>query len=322
MNNEENGSVPEGEVKEQETQPEKQISTVKTLSKKQKRLHTAFQWTMITIGSLMMAVSVFFFQTPYKITLGGIAGVAYLLQQVALTQGIWMIILNGALLIIGLIVLGKNCTIRTIYSCGLYTGAIFVLEKIADATNIPEKIAGDETYLALTYAIILFGIGGALIFNCGASSGGTDIIALIFKKFTHINVGVALLIVDFTVICVSIMALDSREIVFYSFMGLIIKNFLLDSIIEGLGRTKYLTVITSMPDEIGKYILEKVHHGYTVYDARGGYTGDAKQVIITICKRNEAWKLKNKIKQIDPSSFVIISNANEIMGKGFGGTAL
>ncbi len=102
-------------------------------------------------------------------------------------------------------------------------------------------------------------------------------------------------------------------------MGLFLKSFLLDGVIESLSRTKYITIITSMPEEIGKYILEVVNHSYTVYDARGGYTGAKKNVILTICKRSEAWKLKTKIKEIDPSAFVVISNANEILGKGFGG---
>lgn len=320
MNNEEKDSVPvEAEVTE-ETQPEiKPVGVSELLTKKQQTTHTILQWLMITVGSIMMAFSVYFFQTPYGITLGGIAGVAFLLENATkLSQGIWMLIINGALLVIGLIVLGKKCTIRTIYSSLLYTGVINLLEIIGKATDIPYQLT-QNTFLALTYAILLFGIGGALIFNCGASSGGTDIIALIFKKFTHLNVGVALFIVDLTVVCITIYSV-SVEIALYSFMGLFAKTFLLDSVIEGLGRTKYLTVITSMPDEIGKYIIEKVHHGYTIYDARGGYTGDEKKVILTICKRSEAWKLKTKIKQIDPSAFVIIANANEIMGKGFGGT--
>lgn len=321
MDNEEktDSLTPESETKGTEVQaPSGELQT-----KKQKAAREAARWGMITLSSIIMGCSVYFFQTPYGITLGGIAGISFLLEKVALTQGIWMLIINGVLTVLGLIILGKDCTIRTVYATAIYTGTVNLLELIGKATNLQHPITGNaDPILALLYAIILYGVGGAIIFNCGASSGGTDIIALIFKKFTHINVGIALLIVDFTVICVSVMALDSREIVFYSFMGLIIKNFLLDSVIEGLGRTKYLTVITSMPDEIGKYILEKVHHGYTIYDARGGYTGDEKKIIITICKRNEAWKLKNKIKQIDPSSFVIISNANEIMGKGFGGTAL
>ena len=321
MNNEENGPVSEEEVKEQETPKEtQQISQVKTFTPRQKKMRVAFQWTMISVGSIMMALSVYFFQTPYQITLGGIAGVAYLLKEgVGLSQGVWMLIINGALLVIGLIVLGKQCTVRTIYSSALYTGVINLMELIGNKTGLDPKLAGGETFLALTYAIILFGVGGALIFNCGASSGGTDIIALIFKKFTHLNVGSALFIVDFAVICISITSLESKEIAMYSFMGLFAKSFLLDSVIEGLGRTKYITIITTMPDEIGKYIVEKVNHSYTVYDARGGYTGDSKQVILTICKRSEAWKIKTKIKAIDQNAFVIISNANEIVGKGFGG---
>ena len=317
-NEEKSASTQESEVATETQTQLKTVATVDPVDRKQKTRRLLFQWAMITVGSLMMALSVYFFQTPKGITLGGIAGIGFLLAKVALTQGIWMLIINGALLILGLVVLGKQCTLRTIYSTALYTGGINLLELI----DAPNPLPGESTtFLALTYSIILFGVGGALIFNSGASSGGTDIIALIFKKYTHLNIGIALFIIDLVVVCITIYTV-SPEIALYSFMGLLIKAFLLDSVIEGLGRTKYITVITSMPDEIGKYIIEKVHHGYTVYEARGGYTGDAKHVILTICKRSEAWKLKTKIKQIDPSSFVIISNANEIIGKGFGGTAL
>ena len=323
MNNKDKGPAPEGsdvgkDVKSAETQA---LSPHDILVRKQNAKRTVLQWLIITVGSIMMAASVYFFQTPYDITMGGIAGVAFLLQQATkLSQGIWMLIINGALLIIGLIVLGKKCTIRTIYSSALYTGAVNLLEVIGKHTNMPEQLTS-STLLALIYAIILWGVGGALIFNCGASSGGTDIIALIFKKFTHLNIGVALFIVDLIVVSTTIYTVNV-EIALYSFMGLFAKTFLLDSVIEGLGRTKYITIVTTMPEEIGKYIVEGVHHSYTIYEARGGYTGDEKKVILTICKRSEAWKLKNKIKQIDPSAFVIISNANEIIGKGFGGTAL
>ena len=300
-----------------ETKNKKQETAALPLKRTKKQ--TVLQWVMITVGSFMMAISVYFFQTPNNITLGGVAGIAFLLEKVALSQGVWMLIINGALMILGLIVLGKQCTVRTIYSSALYTGLIYLFELIGKSVNIQHPVTGDSIFLALTYSILLFVVGGALIFNCGASSGGTDIIALIFKKFTRLNVGVALFIVDFAVVCITIYSV-SVETALFSFMGLFAKSFLLDSVIEGLGRTKYITVITSMPDEIGKYIIDEVHHSYTVYEAKGGYTGEQKQVILTICKRSEAWKLKTKIKQIDPCAFVIISNANEIMGKGFGGT--
>ncbi len=291
----------------------------KPVSPRSKKMNSLMQWVFITIGSLIMAISVYFFQTPNNITLGGVAGIAFILEKVALSQGIWMVIINGALLLLGLVVLGKQCTVKTIYSSALYTGLIYLFELIGKVADIQHPVTGGSTFLALTYSILLFGVGGALIFNCGASSGGTDIIALILKKYTRLNIGVALFVVDFIVVSITIYSV-SIEIALYSFMGLFAKSFLLDSIIEGLGRTKYITVITCMPDEIGKYIIEEVNHSYTVYEAKGGYSGEPKKVILTICKRNEAWKLKTKIKQIDPSAFIIISNANEIMGKGFGGT--
>lgn len=330
MNNEEKSPVQEGTTTEAPLpeEGEKKEGTRSNIKKienanelltvNQKRMREAVRWLLIAAASIIMGCSVYFFQTPYNITLGGIAGVGFLLGKVALSQGVWILIINGFLIVLGLIVLGKQCTIGTIFSAGLYTGTINILELIDKAVDIPDKIAGEEPLLALMYAVLLYGVGGAIVFNCGASSGGTDIIALIFKKFTHLNVGVALLIVDLTVIIITISSVDP-DIVLMSLMGLLIKNFLLDYVIEGLGRTKYLTIITTMPDEIGNYIVEEVHHGYTIYDARGGFSGEKKNVILTICKRNEAWKIKTRIKQIDPSSFVIISNTNEIVGKGFGG---
>ena len=319
MENEENMTVPEEGNVTNETQPEKPINIEHPMTKKQKNLRTATKWGLITISSIMMAFSVYFFQTPYNITLGGIAGIAFLLEKLVLTQGVWMLIINGALIIIGLCVLGKQCTVGTIYSSALYTGVINLMEVIGRNTNLDPHVVGDQPLLALMYAILLYGVGGAIIFNCGASSGGTDIIALIFKKYTHLNVGFALFLVDLAIVCITIYTI-TIEAALFSFMGLLVKAFLLDSVIEGLGRTKYITIITTMPDEIGKYITEEAQHSYTVYDARGGYTGDKKNVILTICKRNEAWKIKTAIKQIDPGSFVIISNANEIVGRGFGGT--
>ena len=323
MENEEITPEEGKEVKEEIKEKERKPILDNLMTKKQMKMRTVMQWVMISLGSLMMAISVYFFQTPNNITLGGIAGVAFILGKFVLSQGIWMAIINGSLLILGLIVLGKQCTVKTIYSSALYTGLIYLFEFIDKYVDLQLPVTGNNMFLSLTYACLLFGIGGALIFNCGASSGGTDIIALIFKKYTRLNVGVALFIVDFAVIWLTLCNPEvTIEVLLYSFLGLFAKSFLLDSVIEGLGRTKYITVITSMPDEIGAFILDVVRHSYTVYEAKGGYTGEEKKIILTICKRNEAWKLKNKIKQIDPSAFVIISNANEIMGKGFGGTAL
>ena len=176
----------------------------KVLSKKEKRKRTAVNWALMIVGIIMMSASVYFFQTPNDLTLGGIAGIAIVLNKLIegaspevaaiLTQGVIMAIINVLLLILGLIILGKQCTIKTIFCSLFYTGIIWLFEYINVIGYLaPEgqKTLTDQPLLELVYAILLFGVGGALIFNCGASSGGTDIIALILKKFTKINVGMA-----------------------------------------------------------------------------------------------------------------------------------
>ena len=320
----------------------------KVLTKAQQRKRSVIRWVILIFGIVMMSCSVYFFQTPNDITLGGIAGVAVIINsflpdavKVVLTQGVIMAIINVLLLILGLIILGKQCTVRTIFCSLFYTAFIWLFEYldiiglINTATGRVETITNPETgevvtqalraltdqpLLELVYAILLFGIGGALVFNCGASSGGTDIIALILKKFTNINVGMALMIIDMIVVCISFYTFSSVSAGLFSVLGLFTKSFLLDGVIESMGKTKYLTIITENPEKIAEYILKVINHGYTMYDAEGGYTHKKKKVLVTVCKRSEALKIKMKIHNEDPTSFVIITDANEILGKGFGGT--
>lgn len=295
----------------------------KVLPPSERRKLTARRWAMMHVGILMMAVSVYFFQTPNNFTLGGVAGISIILSSYItplapfLTQAVIMAIINVFLLILGLIVLGKQCTLRTVICSLAYTAEIWLFETL-DLVPAGTQLT-DQPFLELVYAILLFGVGGALVFNSGSSSGGTDIIALILKKFTPLNVGVALMIIDTIVVCISFYTFTVNSAL-YSVLGLFTKSFLLDSVIESITKTKYITIITKHRETISDIILKDINHGYTVYDAEGGYTGEKKKVLITVCKRGEALKLKNKVKAADPESFVIITDANEILGKGFGGT--
>lgn len=289
-----------------------------------KRRRTVMRWIIMSVGVFMMACSVYFFQTPNDITLGGMAGAALLLHYAFpnISQGVFLNIINVAIIILGLIILGKQCTIRTIYCSLLYTGLILGMEFLIGDNGqpiyLPMPVSGGELFLELCYAIILFGIGGALVFNCGASSGGTDILALILKKYTNLNVGVALALFDLLVVLISLFSPSTTATtMLYSLMGVFAKTFILDGVIEGIGKTKYITIITQHPDDICDFILNKMQHSYTIYDAEGGYSKEPNQIIVTVCKRGEAWKLKTKIKELDPKAFVIVTDANEILGKGF-----
>lgn len=350
-----NAEEPHPEIPANDAPAKEQTGVVvngKVLTKAQHNKRTALRWTFITFGAFLMSLSVYFFQVPNNFTLGGVGGISIVLSkyitplnsftQRFLTQAVIMAIINVLLLIIGFIVLGKQCTVRTIYCSLLYTGLIWVFEYvdiIGLITGVPTPKGGTpiplttqfdsagnailgsgQPFLELCFSILLFGIGGALIFNCGASSGGTDIIALITKKYTKLNVGVALMIVDLIIIVISIFTFKDISTALYSFLGLFARTFLLDGVIESFGKTKYLTIITKHPEDIGEYILNVVNHSYTMYDAEGGYTHEKKKVLVTVCKRNEALKIKLKVKQYDPEAFVIITDANEILGKGFGGT--
>ncbi len=189
---------------------------------------------------------------------------------------------------------------------------IFILEKIVPLS----APLSAQPFLELIYAMLLTAIGSALIFYAGASSGGTDIVALILKKYTKTDVGKALLAVDF-IVAASAFFFFSVEIGLFSLLGLFIKAFVVDSVIESFNTCKYFIVITTERDAISEYIIKTLHHGVTATSVVGEYTKEEKTMIHTVCKRIEAINLRSKIKEIDPKAFVIITTSNEIIGRGF-----
>ena len=126
----------------------------------------------------------------------------------------------------------------------------------------------------------------------------------------------ALLITD-SLIAFSTFFIFGAQAGLFSVLGLFSKAFIIDGVIENIGKTKYITIITTKPELIGEYILTTMKRDFTSYKATGGYTGAEKTVLITVCKRSEALKLKYNVKKVDSTSFVIITDANEILGKGF-----
>ena len=174
----------------------------------------------------------------------------------------------------------------------------------------------DEPFLELVYAILLTAIGAAILFNAEASSGGTDIIALILKKYTSLDVGKALLCTDFIIAASSFFVFGIRTGLF-SLLGLFAKAFLVDNVIESLNVCKYFMIITEQPDPIVDYILHTMGHSATTIDALGEYSHTDKKMIVTLCRRIEAAALKRKLKELDPSAFVIVNSTSEIIGRGF-----
>ncbi len=267
----------------------------------------------MTLGCLMLAAGVYFFKIQNNFVTGGVTGIGVILAAITpVSPGVWIWILNIALLILGFCILGRDTGIKTVYCGMLYSAFTFFFEKYF-ALTAPLT---DQMFLELIYAILLTSIGSALIFYSDASSGGTDIIALILKKYTSIDVGRALLITDFAV-AVSSFWLFGIKIGLYSFLGLFSKAFIVDGVIEGFNTCKYFIVITSKKEEIKEYIIKTLHHGVTSNKVIGEYTGEERMMLHTVCKRVEAIKLRKYIKKTDPKSFIIITTSHEIIGRGF-----
>lgn len=271
------------------------------------------RYIMMSVGCILLSIGIYFFKIPNGFVTGGVSGIGTVLAKIIpISAGLLIWGLNILLMILGFVFLGKNTAINTVYCSMLYSFITYLLE-----TFVPiQGPLTNQPLLELIYAMLLTSIGSAMIFNVDASSGGTDIVALMLKKYSALDVGKALLVVDFVVAASSFVVYDVKAGLF-SLLGLFAKAFLVDSVIESLNACKYFMVITSKPDEISEYIIKTLRHGVTTSSVVGEYTKEEKTMVHTVCKRIEAIKLRSAIKEIDPASFVIITTSSEIIGRGF-----
>ena len=268
---------------------------------------------LLTVSTLIMAIGTYFFKFTNNFTFGGITGLAVLIAKTGLmTAGDFNFVASMTLLLIGMIVLGKKFAAKTAYCSILLSVTLSFLERVC-----PMKAPlTDQPMLELCFAIALPALGSAILFNIGSSSGGTDIIAMILKKFTSVDIGRALVCSDVAITVAGFFIFDIKTGL-YSCFGLIIRSFLVDSFIESLNLSKYFNVVCSNPEPICDYIVHSLGRGATICEAHGAFTGEQKYIIFTALNRQQAIKLRNFIKTNDPSSFILISNTSEIIGKGF-----
>ena len=174
----------------------------------------------------------------------------------------------------------------------------------------------DQPMLELVFAIFLPAVGSAILFNIGASSGGTDIIAMILKAHSSLNIGTALLCVDVSSVLMSFFVFGPTTGL-YSSLGLMAKSLVIDEVIENINLCKCFTIICDDPDPICEYIIHDLNRSATTYKAQGAFTHHNKTVILTTVKRGQAVWLRNYIRKKEPDAFILISNSSEIIGKGF-----
>lgn len=273
-------------------------------------------WLVITAGILIMTAGIYFFKFPNHFSTGGVTGIAIVLGHYvpALTPGIFVTVINVALLLIGFIVFGKSFGLKTVYASLLMSGTLDLLEVVFPMGNPMTS----QPLVELMFAVGLPAVGSAILFNVGASSGGTDIVAMILRKYTSLNIGLALLCSD-TVITVSACFAFGMETGLFSILGLIIKALFVDLVMDNLQVKKCFQIITSDPEPIEQFITKEIHRGATQLHGEGVYTHEGKTVLMTVVSRHEAILLRNFIRQSDPGAFMIITSSTEIIGNGFRG---
>lgn len=273
-------------------------------------------YAMLTVATVIMSVGIYFFKFPNHFSTGGVSGISIILGELAphLSAGAFVFIINQALLLLGFLFLGRSFGVRTAYVSILMSCVIWGLETLVP---LSEPMT-DQPLLELVFSVALPAIGSAMLFNMQASSGGTDIIAMLLKRKTSINIGNCLLLVDFLV-TIAACAVFGMETGLFSILGLALKSVIVDMVLENIKVHKCFQVITSKPDEIVAFIVNELHRGATRIKGEGAFTHEDKTVILTVVNRPQAVQLRKHAKQIDPSCFILITNTTEIIGKGFRG---
>ena len=284
------------------------------MTKEQKS--TLLEWLYITAGILIMTVGIYFFKFPNHFSTGGVTGIAIVLGHYvpSVTPATLVTIINVALLVLGFAVFGKTFGIRTVYASLLMSGTLQLLEILCPM----DSPMTSQPLVELLFAVGLPAVGSAILFNLDASSGGTDILAMILRKYTALNIGIALLCSDI-IITVSACFAFGMETGLFSILGLIIKSLFMDMVTDNLKTKKCFQIITSDPDPIEKFITGALHRGATRLQGEGVYTHEGKTVLLTVVSRHEAVLLRNYIRRQDPAAFLIITSSTEIIGKGFRG---
>lgn len=270
-------------------------------------------FSLLTVSTLIMAVGTYFFKFTNNFTFGGITGLAVLVaDKTSISASDFSFIVNMLLLVLGFVVLGKKFAAKTAYCSILLSVALSTLERVCPM----DHPLTDQTMLELCFAIALPALGSAILFNIGSSSGGTDIIAMILKRYSSFDIGKALLVTDIMITVAGCFVFDIKTGL-YSFLGLTIRSFMIDNFIEGFNLSKYFNVVCDEPEPICNFLVHELKRSATIVHAQGAFSGKDKYIVFTVLSRPQAVRLRNYIKENQPSAFMLISNTSEIIGKGF-----
>lgn len=259
---------------------------------------------------MLIAISLTSFLVPNRIAAGGVSGLATVIYYISsFPIGVTMLIINVPLFFIGLKILGMRFGLRTIY--GIITLSVFT-----DLLQPHMTALTNDLLLASIYGGVIGGIGLGIVFRSRGSTGGTDMIASLINYFTGITVGEGLLIADGVVVFLAGIFFN-LEVALYALVTIFINSQTIDIVQEGLNVKKGVLIISDKNDAINEMIVKDLNRGSTEFEAKGGYTGNKKDVLLCVISRSEVSELKKEVAKIDQNAFIIINDVHEVLGEGF-----
>ena len=282
--------------------------------KRKSKFRDVFEFLMIALAMVIGSFGWCAFLLPHHITIGGIAGIASVIQWgFDIPVQYTYLIINGILLFVALKILGWKFCVRTIFAVLVFASSTSILREVF----AEHALFANEPFLACVVGGVLLGIGVSIALQYNASSGGSDVIAAMIHKYRDISLGRVILVCDLCIITSSYLVLENWEKVIYGYIVLFVMTYMVDYLISGMRGSVQFFVISEHWGEIGTAINNDVDRGCTLIEARGFYTGKKVGMLFIIARRSEANSIYQVIDEIDPNAFVSQGVVNGVYGMGF-----
>lgn len=263
------------------------------------------------VGAFIMAIATSLFLLPNQLSSGGVAGIATILYYfLKIPMGTTILIFNIPLFLFAAYKLGKSFLFKSIIGTISFSIAIDILDKFTPLTQ--------DRFLACIYGGIIIGLGTAIILKANSSTGGSDLVSMLVKEYNpNIRTSNVIIIIDTIIVGLNVLFFREVEIGLYSAIAIYVMGKMIDIVFEGIYFTKLIIIISNKSQEISQEIGEKIRKGTTGLFGKGMYTNEHKTILLCAASRGDVSRVKEVAKKIDPTGFVIIANAREVVGLGF-----
>ena len=284
------------------------------------------QYLMITFGVILLNLAFFFFLEPASIVTGGMMGVAIIIEPILKNIGTWftssifLYIVNGICLVLGLIFLGKDFFLKTIYASLVQPSILFIFERTMDHNFFYKTITDtNQGFICLICASILSGVGIGIAVKYNGSTGGMDVVQKIISKYCKVPISTTMYVTDAIVVLFAGFTFNpfsyNIERVVLGVSGVIAVGFIVDVVALSLKPRRTMYVITKNPELIKDLIYKNLDRGVTFNKVIGGYTGDEQVMVICTMDKNEAYRMTSIVTDADPKAFTFVTSCKEVKGE-------